>query len=123
MARLSRLNWSSTAKARKPPAADQTVVNEIDRPGLIGRDRPLAHHAQMAQAFAPPPSAQRKVFFTIQPLGAFVVGAPAFAAAAPGRASDNPNAVVARLTPAAVAAIDDYDLLPGSLEIAARDAD
>jgi len=46
------------SEGAKPPAADQTVVNEIDRPGLIGRDRPLAHHAQMAQAFAPPPSAQ-----------------------------------------------------------------
>jgi hypothetical protein len=39
-------------------SANQAVVNEVDRPGLIRRHWSLACHAQMAQPLAPAPSAQ-----------------------------------------------------------------
>ena len=55
-------------------------VNEVERPGLIGSDRRLSHHAQMAQAFAPPPPAQRPSLLPVQPFDPFVIHLPAFPA-------------------------------------------
>jgi hypothetical protein len=47
---------------------------------LIRGHRPLAHHAQMTQPFAPLASLQTQSFLAIQPLDALVIGLPALAA-------------------------------------------
>jgi hypothetical protein len=67
-------------KGPKPAPVEQAVVNEIDRPRLVCRQRPRAHNAQMTQPFAPPPSLQRQSFLAIQALDALVIGLPALAA-------------------------------------------
>src|SRR6516225_11496807 len=63
-------------KGPKPAPVEQAVVNEIDRPRLVCCQRLRAHHAQMTQPFASPPSAQRQPFLAIQALDALVVGPP-----------------------------------------------
>ena len=80
MARLSRLHSIEHREGAEVASANQAVVNEVDRPGLIRRHRSLACHPQMAQPLAPAPSAQRQPFFAIQPLDSFVIGPPALAA-------------------------------------------
>src|SRR5579875_3854381 len=39
----------------KAAPAQQRVVNEIDRPGVVNRLRPFPHHPQVAQPLASPP--------------------------------------------------------------------
>src|ERR1700749_1438054 len=80
MARLSALHSSSTARAPKPAAVEQAVVDKIDRPRLVCRHWLSPHHAQMTQPFATPPSAQGQPFLVIQALDAFVVGLKALTA-------------------------------------------
>ena len=78
-------------KGSKPEPVEQAVVKEIDRPGLVCCQWLRAHHAQMTQPFASPPSAQGQPLLAIQPLDAFVVRPASPRGAASDRASDSPS--------------------------------
>ena len=60
-----RLRWRALptpfvehGKGPKAASVEEAVVNEINRPRLVCRQRSRAHHAQVAQPFASSPSAQ-----------------------------------------------------------------